>query len=103
RPSEEIALADLDTGMTQDVVGGGGVEIEVRQHEMDEELLTLERERLLRADRERDVLLGRRVDVGGLDALHVVERPGDACLQLLEAFFLVGKFRRLAGEAADAV
>src|ERR1043166_7724345 len=103
RPPEKIALADLDTAMTQDVVGGGGVEIEVRQHEADQELLALERQGLLRADRKGDILLGGRVDVGGFGALHIVERLCDARLQLVEALFLIGILRRLAGPAPGAV
>ena len=34
RRSHEIALADLDAAMAQDIVGGGGVEIEIRQTEV---------------------------------------------------------------------
>jgi hypothetical protein len=34
RRSHEIALAELDAAMAQDVVGGGGVEIEIRQTEV---------------------------------------------------------------------
>ena len=34
RRSHEIALAELDAAMAQDVVGGGGLEIEIRQTEI---------------------------------------------------------------------
>jgi hypothetical protein len=34
RRSHEIALAEFDAAMAQDVVGGGGVEIEIRQTEI---------------------------------------------------------------------
>ena len=34
RRSDEIALAELDAAMAQDVVGGGGVKIEIRQTEI---------------------------------------------------------------------
>ena len=40
--AEKIALADLDAETPDDVVGGRGVEIEVRQHEMHEIGLALE-------------------------------------------------------------
>ena len=34
RRSHEIALAEFDAAMAQDVVGGGSVEIEIRQTEV---------------------------------------------------------------------
>jgi hypothetical protein len=34
RRAHEIALAELDAAMAQDIVGGGGVEIEIRQTEI---------------------------------------------------------------------
>ncbi len=34
RSSHEIAFAEFDAAMAQDIVGGGGVEIEIRQTEI---------------------------------------------------------------------
>src|SRR5947208_13246561 len=84
RPSQKIPLADLDAALAQDVVGGGGVEIEVRQREGDQVLRALQRQRLLRADGKRDLLLFRAVDLFGLEAVHVVDRLGNARLEVVE-------------------
>src|SRR5215469_1190686 len=67
--AEVIALADLDAGMPQDVVGGGDVEIEVRQPEMEQEVLALEGQGV-GADRQRDLAGFAAVDLGRLEALH---------------------------------
>src|SRR5215831_4879785 len=91
-PSEEIAFADLQPAMTQDVVGRGGVEIEVRQHEIDHELIALERHRVLRPDRESHVLLVGRIDVLRGEALDVVDRLLDARLELVDRLLVIGKF-----------
>ena len=84
RPPEKIALAELHAAMAQDVVGRGGVEIEIRQREADEIVRALERHGLLRADREGDVLGRARVDLRRREAFDVVDRLGDARLQVGE-------------------
>src|SRR5207249_3888924 len=47
--ADEIALADFHAVVAQNVVGGGGMKVEVRQGEMAEKLLPLQRQGLVRA------------------------------------------------------
>ena len=56
--TQEIALADIDTTMTQDRVGGRTVKIEVRQHEMVKIVVTFHAALFLAAEWKRDFLFG---------------------------------------------
>src|SRR5262249_20071967 len=77
RPPEKIALAKLHAAVAQDVVGRGGVEIEVRQRKGDEIVRAFQCHRLLRADREGDVFGCARVDLRRREAFDIVDRLGD--------------------------
>ena len=68
RRSHEIALAQLDAAMAQDVVGGGGLEIEIRQTEVQQKRLPFE---LALAARklDNDLLVLGAVDLQRLEAL----------------------------------
>ena len=74
--------------MAQDVVGGGGVEIEVRQEEVEEILAALELQ-LVTADLQHDFAILRAVDLIRRHALHEIDGLGDASLQLVEGLFRV--------------
>src|SRR5438876_5010826 len=69
----EVALANVDPAMAQDVVGGGAVEIEVWQHVVQQESLPGELA-LVGAELERDLLVLGAVDLRRLEALDVVDR-----------------------------
>jgi hypothetical protein len=47
---EKIPLADFDAVVAQDAVGGRGMEVEIREGEVGEILLALQRRRLARAE-----------------------------------------------------
>src|SRR3569623_2801144 len=64
--AEEIALADLDAVVTQDAVRGRGMEIEVRQRDRAQELLSLQGHRFVRAGGEGDVLVLGALELLGL-------------------------------------
>src|SRR5438034_11682394 len=82
RRAHEIALADLDATLPDDVVGGGGVEIEVRQGVAEQQALAGELAGLAAREGDLDLLALGAVDLGGLDALAVVDGLGDAVLQM---------------------
>jgi outer membrane immunogenic protein len=54
---EEVLLADIDAAMTQDRVGRGAMEIEVRQHEVVEVIVALHVTFIGGAERERDLAI----------------------------------------------
>src|SRR6187551_4043058 len=60
QPAHEIALAQRHTIGAQDVVGGGGVEIEVRQRERHQEALGREGQ-LVIAEEKDDVAAAERI------------------------------------------
>src|SRR5437588_4189357 len=68
RPPRSTLFPYTTLFRSQDVVGGAGMEIEVRQREADHILRAFQRHRLLRTDREGDILAFSRVDVGGVEA-----------------------------------
>jgi hypothetical protein len=70
-------LADSQAASAQEIVGGGGVKIEIGQREVQEIRLTLEAN-LLAAQLKRYVAVLRTVDVRGLEGLHKTQRLGDA-------------------------
>src|SRR5438552_14811303 len=80
RLAHEVALAELDPAMAQDVVGGRAVEIEVRQDEVEQKRLPRELA-LVRAKLERDLLVLGAVDLRRLESLHVVDRAGEPRLE----------------------
>src|SRR5262252_482759 len=89
--------------MAQDVVGRGDVEVEVRQPEMEQKILALEGQGVT-ADRQCDLTTLAAVDLGSLEALHVVEGLGDALLKLRKARLLVAEFDDLdSGETRRRV
>jgi len=90
RRSHEIALAELDAAMAQDVVGGGGVKIEIRQTEIQQERLSLELA-LSAREFDNDLLVLSTVDLNWLEALDEINGLRDAVLELGEARFIVGK------------
>src|SRR5262245_2469683 len=61
--AQKVALADVDAAMAQDRVGDCEVEIEVRQHEMIEVIVPLHVTLVARAERERDLTIGRGIDL----------------------------------------
>src|SRR5437764_8513411 len=67
--TQKVALADVDAAMAQDRVGGCDVEIKVRQHEMVETIVALHVALVGGAERERDLPLGRRIDLVRVERL----------------------------------
>src|SRR5204863_7282916 len=81
RGADEVALADLDAVMPQDVVRSHDVEVEIRQHEAEQVLHAFECH-LRRPELEVDVLLLAAVCLRGLDAADEVDRLGATLLQV---------------------
>src|SRR5262249_3751370 len=90
--AQEIALADLNAVVAQNVVGGRGVEEEVREGELRQIDAGLEGH-LLTTESERDLAVGRTVELLRLQALQEVDRLGEALLQFGERRFRVGEAR----------
>src|SRR5579883_1908222 len=65
--AKEVALANIDAAVTQDRVGGGKMEIEVRQHEMVEVVGALHVPFVGRAERKRNVMVSSPVDLLQID------------------------------------
>ena len=63
RRAHEVALAELDAALPQDVVGRGDVEIEVRQRIAEQQALALELARVAVRERDADVLVLGAVDL----------------------------------------
>src|SRR6478672_10462165 len=87
--TEEILLSDLHAAVTQDRVGGGEVEIHVRQHEVVEVVVALHLPFVGRAKRKRDLATGRRVDLLRVERLYEGDRLGEPCLELRDCGLLV--------------
>src|SRR5581483_4643774 len=87
--THEVALSQLDAVVTQDGVGGSGVEEEIGHDELQQVGPALEGPRVA-ADLQRDLAVLRAVDLGGLEAPHIVDRPAHACLELGEGRLVVG-------------
>src|SRR5437660_7387198 len=79
--TEEVDLADFDTAVTENVVGGCDVKIKVWQREMVEIVGALHVPRF-RAERHNDLAVGGLVDLLGVERLHKEDRPGNARLEL---------------------
>ena len=100
RRSHEVPLAELDATLTQDVVGGRGMKIEVRQAEVQQQRLPGE---LALAARKfhRDLLVLAAIDLRRLDRLDEFDCLGNAFLELGKRCFRVGESRQLdTGEAS---
>src|SRR3954469_20364987 len=78
---EKIPLADLDAVVAQDAVGGSGVEVEVGEGKVADELLALQRHAAVRAGREFDVARLHAVELFGLETLDIVDGVGQPLLQ----------------------
>jgi hypothetical protein len=100
RRAHEVALAELDPAMAQDVIRRCAVEIEVRQDEILQQPLPRELA-LVGAELDCDVLVLGAVDLSRLEGFAVVDRLGEARLELGETCFRVGHVRHLgAGKRA---
>src|SRR3984893_5304580 len=66
---EKIPFPDFHAVVAQDAVRGGGVEVEIREREIIEELLSLERHGVGRADRKSNVAAIGAVELRRLERL----------------------------------
>src|SRR6185436_2215561 len=78
RAAHEIALAELDAALADDVVGRGGVEIEVRQAVAEQQALSGEVARLPAWEGDLDLFPLGAVDLGRLHAFEELDGLGDA-------------------------
>ena len=90
--AEEVAFADVDAIVAQDGVGGGVVEIEVRQHVVKQERLALEVGFLVAALECHGTCVAA-INLRGAEALQEGQGAGDARLQFGEGGFVVGVAR----------
>src|SRR6516225_5852645 len=79
--AEEIVLADIYAAMTEDVVGGGDVKMEVGHRKM-VEIAGACHMTLFRAKRKSDLTLRGAVDLPGVERLQKGDRLGNACLEV---------------------
>src|SRR6266851_1966059 len=104
RRAHEIALAELNAAMAQNVVGGGAVKIKIRQRVVEKERLARELARGPARQGELDLLLLAAVDVAWLEALEKLDGLADTLLELGNGRLGIGEGRQLrAGEPAAAV
>src|SRR6266404_8901434 len=102
--AHEIALAELDPALAQDVVGGGAVEIEIRQRVGEQQRLADELARRSARERDLDRLVLAAVDLRGLQAFEEIDRLGDAILELRNGCLGIGETRQVrAGKPAAGV
>src|SRR3954447_14812565 len=80
RRAHEIALADLDAALADDVVGGGGMEIEIRQRTAEQQALAGELADLPAREGDLDFLALGAVDLALLHALEIFDGLGDTVL-----------------------
>src|ERR1700746_2518619 len=98
-----VALADFNAVVTDDVVGGGAVEEEVRQTEMQQVGLSLERHLPL-AGLPADVLVFRAVELRRGESLDEIERLRNPRLGLGERRVGIGERRQVhAGQTARRI
>src|SRR5690242_11720921 len=88
RAGDEVGLAQLRARLAQDHVGGGAVEVEIRDHEAEQVVLALE-VHLAVAHLQVDVAALAAVDLLGLEALDVIDHALDARVELLEGRLVV--------------
>src|SRR5215510_4919638 len=102
--TNEITLADFDAAMTEDVVGGGDVKVEVWQYEVVEVIDTSHVTFDARAKRESDLAVGGLIDVLGVERLHKGNRLGNARLEFCDCLLVVLIGRRVyASEPCTSV
>src|SRR6202034_2687459 len=85
RRPHEIALADFDAAMAQDVVSRGAVEIKIRQRISQEQRLSGEVARRSARERDLDRLVLAAVDLRSLETFDEVDRLGQPLAELGEA------------------
>src|ERR1051325_5593268 len=103
RAAHEIALADLDAALADDVVGRGGVEIEVRQGAAEQQALPGELAGLATRERDLDLLALGAVDLALLHALQIFDGLGDAVLEPRDRGLVVGELQGLLARASRRV
>ncbi|MNV99339.1 hypothetical protein D3C71_1946860 [compost metagenome] len=87
--------------MTQDVVGRGQVEIEVRQHEFQQIVLAAQRHLQL-GEGQGDLAGFAAVEIGRSNGLQECDGLADALAQFPERLLLIGKARHLErGQPGD--
>src|SRR5437899_1555451 len=87
--AQEVLLADLHAAMAQDRIGGGEMEIDVRQHEMIEIVVALHVALVGRAERECELTIGGAVDLLGVERLEKGDGLGEARLELIDRRLVV--------------
>src|ERR1700743_3951224 len=87
--AEKIALADFHAIVPQNAVGGGGVEIKVREGEAAEELLAGESEVVVGTDREGDFARIGALELRGLERFQVIAGLGQPLPPLVKSLLCV--------------
>lgn len=95
RRAHEVALADFDTALPNDVIGGGYVKPEVWQAIAEQQALAGELACLPAREGNTDILALGAVNLALLDILEVVDGLGDAVLQLSNSGLVIGEFQKL--------
>ena len=95
-----VALADLDSVVAQNVVGGDDVEIEMGQRPVPEVFKAVRVEYQVLDQREQDRAVLGTLEGGRTRALHIIDRLGDAGLEIVEILLIVFKARRLLANQA---
>src|SRR4051812_5067989 len=104
RRAHEVALADLDAALPDDVVSGGGVKIKVRQAAAQQQALAGEVRDVPVRRGELDFLAVGTVDLALLDSLQKRDGFGDALFELGERRLLGSELRSfLAGQHPGAI
>ena len=99
-----VALADVNAVMTQNRISGRDMEMEVRQQKMVEVVVALHVTLIGRAERERDLTIGRRVDLLAVQRLQIGDRCCRPRLELIDRRLIIFVAGRLdACEARGAV
>src|ERR1700731_1556797 len=93
--AQEVLLADLDAAVTQDRVGGGQVEIDVRQHEMVEIVVALHLALVGGTERKGDLTIARGIDLLGGQGFEKGEGFSKPCLELIDGRLSVLETGRL--------
>src|SRR5581483_8361801 len=107
--SQEITLADLDTIVPENAVGGRRMKIEIGKRNAGEKLLALQRHRSIRTNRKCDIPTLGAFELRRRETLDVVAGLRQSLSEFFERLFGVGDGRqfaagepgtRLAGEVA---
>src|SRR5258708_39354620 len=83
---QKIPLADFDAVVAQDAVRGRGVEVEIRECEVVQELLAFQRHGR-GTDRKSNVASVGAIELLGLERLHIGDGICKPLLQLIETLF----------------